>query len=223
MSDPTLNQDEIDALLADVGDPTEEAPEDSGGEEAPEAEADMADTADAGGDDLGDLGLDDMDDAGAADADDAGDDMDMDLGGFDEGGDDAADDLAAMLDDAPADEGADSGAAEPAPQQPAASPQAHSPAAKAAMAEFSKENIEVLLDVPLQIVVELGRTQMPIQKILELGPGSIVELNRMSGEPINILVNGKLVAKGEVVVVDENFGIKIKNIISPMERLTQLN
>jgi len=81
----------------------------------------------------------------------------------------------------------------------------------------------VLLDIPLQVVVELGHTEMPIQKILDLGPGSVVELNRLAGEPINILVNGKLIARGEVVVVDENFGVKITNIISPMERLSQLN
>ncbi len=218
MSDPTLNQDEIDALLADVGDPTEEAPEETAAVDAV-AEPEAA----VGGDDLGDLGLDDIGDIGDVSSDDAGmggDDMngdDMDLGGL--GDDDAADDLAAMLDDSPADDMGDLGEAAPA-AEPAAASTSNAPSV---MAEFSQKNIEVLLDVPLQIIVELGRAQMPIQKILELGPGSIVELNRMSGEPINILVNSRLVAKGEVVVVDENFGIKITSIISPMERLTQLN
>ena len=83
-------------------------------------------------------------------------------------------------------------------------------------------NIELLLDVPLTLTVELGRTRMLIKEILELTAGSIIELDKIAGESIDVLINNKLVAKGEVVVIDENFGIRITNIISPHERLQSL-
>ena len=83
-------------------------------------------------------------------------------------------------------------------------------------------NIELLLDVPLTLTVELGRTKMLIKEILELTAGSIIELDKIAGESIDVLINNKLVAKGEVVVIDENFGIRITNIISPHERLQSL-
>ena len=83
-------------------------------------------------------------------------------------------------------------------------------------------NINMLLDIQLQVAIELGRTEMSIKRILELGPGSIIELDRMAGEPVDLLVNGKIVAKGEVVVVDENFGIRIVSLVSPEERLKSL-
>jgi flagellar motor switch protein FliN/FliY len=82
-----------------------------------------------------------------------------------------------------------------------------------------KENIEIIMDVPLEVTVELGRTTKKIKEILEFQPGSIIELNKLSGEPIDILVNGKFVAKGEVVVIDENFGIRVTNIISAEHRI----
>jgi len=82
--------------------------------------------------------------------------------------------------------------------------------------------MDMLLDVTLQVAIELGRTDMSIKKILELGPGSIIELNRMAGEPVDLLVNDKVIAKGEVVVVDENFGIRIVKLVSPEERLKNL-
>jgi len=83
-------------------------------------------------------------------------------------------------------------------------------------------NIELLLDVPLTLTVELGRTKMLIKDILDLTAGSIVELDKIAGESIDVLINNKLVAKGEVVVIDENFGIRITNIISPQERLQSI-
>lgn len=83
-------------------------------------------------------------------------------------------------------------------------------------------NIGLILDVPLQITVELGRTRKLIRDILELTPGSVVELDKLAGEPVDILVNGKLIAKGEVVVIDENFGVRITDIITPMERAIHL-
>ncbi len=83
-------------------------------------------------------------------------------------------------------------------------------------------NIGMILDVPLQITVELGRTKMKIKDVLELGVGSIIELDKLAGDPVDIFVNGKLIAKGEVVVIDENFGIKVTDIVSPLERANTL-
>jgi flagellar motor switch protein FliN/FliY len=83
-------------------------------------------------------------------------------------------------------------------------------------------NLNLLLDVPLEISVELGSTKMRIKEILDLGIGSVIELDRLAGEQVDILVNGKLIAKGEVVVIDENFGVKITDIISPFERVNNL-
>lgn len=82
-----------------------------------------------------------------------------------------------------------------------------------------KENITIIRDVPLEVTVELGRTKKPIKEILEFNPGTVIELDKLAGEPIDILVNGKFVAKGEVVVIDENFGVRITNIISVEERI----
>ena len=83
-------------------------------------------------------------------------------------------------------------------------------------------NIELLMDVDLPISIELGRTKMPISDILGLGPGSVVELNKLAGEPVDLLVNNKVVARGEVVVVDENFGLRITQLMTPEERLKAL-
>ena len=89
----------------------------------------------------------------------------------------------------------------------------------ASMAHQQKENIDILMDVPLEVTVELGKTSKRIKEILEFGPGTIIELDKLAGEPIDILVNGKYVAKGEVVVIDENFGIRVTSIISPELRI----
>lgn len=83
-------------------------------------------------------------------------------------------------------------------------------------------NIGLIMDVPLQVTVELGRTRKLIREILELGPGSVVEIDKLAGEPVDVLVNGKLIAKGEVVVIDENFGVRVTQIISQLERLNNL-
>ena len=83
-------------------------------------------------------------------------------------------------------------------------------------------NIGLLMDVSMQLTVELGRTKMLIKDILGMGEGTIVELDKLAGEPVDLLVNGKLIAKGEVVVIDENFGVRVTDIISPMERITNL-
>ena len=78
----------------------------------------------------------------------------------------------------------------------------------------AKADLELIMDIEVPISVELGRTEMPIGEVLELGPGSIVELHKMASEPVDLLVNNKLIARGEVVVVDENFGIRITEIVS---------
>ena len=78
---------------------------------------------------------------------------------------------------------------------------------------FQQENIDLIMDVPLEVTVELGRTSKSIQEILEFSPGTVIELNKIAGEPIDILVNGKYVAKGEVVVIEESFGVRITEII----------
>ncbi|QCJ45171.1 flagellar motor switch phosphatase FliY [Bacillus sp. S3] len=83
-------------------------------------------------------------------------------------------------------------------------------------------NIDLIYDIPLTITVELGRTEMPIRKILDLGPGAVIELDKLAGEPVDILANNKLIAKGEVVVIEENFGVRITDIISTMDRLTKM-
>ncbi len=85
-----------------------------------------------------------------------------------------------------------------------------------------QSNIDLLLDVPLEITVELGRTRMLIKDVLELGIGSVVELNKLAGESVEVFVNNKLIAKGEVVVIDENFAVRITNIINPQDRLQAL-
>lgn len=86
-----------------------------------------------------------------------------------------------------------------------------------------KQNLNMLLDIPLKVTVELGRTKRTIKDILDLTKGSIIELDKLAGEPVDVLVNQKLIAKGEVVVIDENFGVRITDIISQTDRLMKLN
>jgi flagellar motor switch protein FliN len=86
----------------------------------------------------------------------------------------------------------------------------------------SRENIDMLLDVELDVYIELGRANLSIKRILELSPGSIVELDRMAGEPVDLLVNEKVIARGEVVVLDENFGIRIVSLVSAEDRIKSL-
>ncbi|MED4152048.1 flagellar motor switch phosphatase FliY [Priestia aryabhattai] len=83
-------------------------------------------------------------------------------------------------------------------------------------------NLDMLLDIPLQVTVELGRTKRTVQEILALSSGSIIELDKLAGEPVDILINSKLIAKGEVVVIDENFGVRVTDIISPRDRINKL-
>ena len=88
--------------------------------------------------------------------------------------------------------------------------------------ESEARNLDMLMDIPLQITVELGRTQRSVKEILELSPGSIIELDKLAGEPVDILVNNRPVARGEVVVIDENFGVRVTDIISKSDRIKKL-
>jgi len=84
------------------------------------------------------------------------------------------------------------------------------------------QSLDFILDVPLRVTVELGRTKMTVRDILQLAQGSVIELTKFAGEPLEVLVNDKLVARGEVVTVNEKFGIRLTDIISPVERIEQL-
>lgn len=84
-------------------------------------------------------------------------------------------------------------------------------------------DINMVLNIPVQLSVELGRTKVPIRHILQLGQGSVVELDTMAGEPMDVLVNGYLIAQGEVVVVNEKFGIRLTDVVTPAERLKRVS
>ncbi len=85
-----------------------------------------------------------------------------------------------------------------------------------------KCDLDIILDIPLNVTVELGKVKMPVNELLQLGQGSIIELSKQVGEPLDIYVNNKLVAKGEVVILDEKFGIRVADIINPAERVRSL-
>ncbi|MCX7898450.1 MAG: flagellar motor switch protein FliN [Rhodocyclaceae bacterium] len=89
--------------------------------------------------------------------------------------------------------------------------------------EKANHGLELILDIPVQLTVELGRTKISIRNLLQLAHGSVVELDALAGEPMDVLVNGTLIAQGEVVVVNEKFGIRLTDIITPQERLRKLN
>ncbi len=87
----------------------------------------------------------------------------------------------------------------------------------------ANNDIEMILDIPVQLTVELGRTRIPIKQILQLAQGSVIELDAMAGEPMDVLVNGCLIAQGEVVVVNEKFGIRLTDVVTPSERLRRMS
>ncbi|ARP86934.1 flagellar motor switch protein FliN [Bordetella genomosp. 9] len=134
----------------------------------------------------------------------------------------------------PADDWADALAEQTAASaSPAAAPAPAASAAKPAAAsvfkplsgssEKSTADIDLIMDVPVQLTVELGRTRLTIKNLLQLGQGSVVELDGLAGEPMDIFVNGYLIAQGEVVVVDDKYGIRLTDIITPAERINRLN
>jgi len=92
-----------------------------------------------------------------------------------------------------------------------------------AMEDQEERDLDFILDIPLELSVELGRTRMLVNDLLQLGQGSIVELNKLAGEPLEIYINRKLIARGEVVVVNEKFGVRLTDIITPMDRVKSLS
>jgi flagellar motor switch protein FliN/FliY len=120
---------------------------------------------------------------------------------------------------------------EAADRSTAAAPSAGQPAAAAQIfqnlnadhVQPAANNLDLILDIPVQLNVELGRTKIAIRNLLQLAQGSVVELDGLAGQPMDVLVNGCLIAQGEVVVVNDKFGIRLTDIISPAERLRRLN
>jgi flagellar motor switch protein FliN len=119
-----------------------------------------------------------------------------------------------------------------AESKPAAATEVEPVAAPAAFANFAAaapvltgagNDISMILDIPVQLTVELGRTRIPIKHILQLAQGSVVELETLAGEPMDVLVNGYLIAQGEVVVVNDKFGIRLTDIVTPSERMRRLS
>jgi flagellar motor switch protein FliN len=107
-------------------------------------------------------------------------------------------------------------------EAPGATAGVFQPLSKAA-APSTRNDIDMILDIPVNLTVELGRTKIAIRNLLQLAQGSVVELDGMAGEPMDVLVNGCLIAQGEVVVVNDKFGIRLTDIITPSERIRKLN
>jgi len=116
----------------------------------------------------------------------------------------------------------DSGA-EPAPGSVLQGETPRSFSAPGSSSDMPVRDINMVLDIPVQLSVELGRTKVSIKHILQLGQGSVVELDALAGEPMDVLVNGYLIAQGEVVVVNEKFGIRLTDVVTPSERLRRIN
>ena len=107
--------------------------------------------------------------------------------------------------------------------QPNVQPASFSEFSHGSTTNLETNNLNLLLDIPLQVTVELGRTSRSVKEILELSSGSIIELDKLAGEPVDILINNRLIAQGEVVVIDENFGVRVTEIASKSDRLKKLN
>jgi flagellar motor switch protein FliN len=129
------------------------------------------------------------------------------------------DDWAAAL----AEAGAPEAEVAPAPAPVQASPAAIFQKLTGHAAADGRNDIDLVLDIPVQLTVELGRTRIPIKHILQLAQGSVIELDAMAGEPMDVLVNGCLIAQGEVVVVNDKFGIRLTDIVTPSERVRRLH
>ncbi|RPI47779.1 MAG: flagellar motor switch protein FliN [Betaproteobacteria bacterium] len=126
---------------------------------------------------------------------------------------------------APADADVDGtfGGASPHEPRPSANPALFQQFDGSSARPATRNDIDLVLDIPVQLTVELGRTKLPIRKLLQLAQGSVVELDGLAGEPMDVLVNGCLIAQGEVVVVNEKFGIRLTDVITPSERMKRLN
>ncbi|OJA06279.1 flagellar motor switch protein FliN [Halomonas sp. QHL1] len=124
--------------------------------------------------------------------------------------------------------------AEESEEETPAAPESKAPAAKAASEDIFRplspdsgssqaRELEMIMDIPVKLTVELGRTKLTIKQLLELAQGSVIELEGLAGEPMDILINGYLIAQGEVVVIEDKYGIRITEIITPSERIHKLN
>ena len=129
--------------------------------------------------------------------------------------------LEEQADQEAADNGADQAAATDTSAESAQFQQLHEERAVVAD-DGSEVNLDGILDIPVTISMEIGRTQINIRNLLQLNQGSVVELSKIAGEPLEVMVNDKLIAKGEVVVVNDKFGVRLTDIISPVERIEQL-
>jgi flagellar motor switch protein FliN/FliY len=109
------------------------------------------------------------------------------------------------------------------PAAEAAAPHVFQQFGAGASAATGQNDLDMILDIPVQLTVELGRTKMPIKNLLQLAQGSVVELSGLAGEPLDVMINGFLIAQGEVVVVNDKLGIRLTDIITPSERLRRLN
>jgi flagellar motor switch protein FliN/FliY len=132
-----------------------------------------------------------------------------------EAGDASQDDIDALLNQAPA-------AAAPAAPLAPLEDFASAPKSTGVPLGLEGPNLDVILDIPVSISMEVGSTEISIRNLLQLNQGSVVELDRLAGEPLDVLVNGTLIAHGEVVVVNEKFGIRLTDVISPTERIKKL-
>lgn len=108
-------------------------------------------------------------------------------------------------------------------EAPAAAVNSIFPSLGVSAAPTQRDDIDLVLDIPVQLTVELGRTRISIKNILQLAQGSVIELDAMAGEPMDVLVNGFLIAQGEVVVVNDKFGIRLTDIVTPSERMRRVN
>ena len=135
----------------------------------------------------------------------------MDVAAQDAGGESSLDDWASAL------------AEQNSNEAPAAQPAAVFQSLSKVDSTKTANDIDMILDIPVQMTVELGRTKIAIRNLLQLAQGSVVELDGMAGEPMDVLVNGCLIAQGEVVVVNDKFGIRLTDIITPSERIRKLN
>lgn len=129
------------------------------------------------------------------------------------------------MNDAVADEWAQALEEQAATTDPVAdgAPEFEASTAPAAPGASPMQDIQMVLDIPVQLSVELGRTRVPIKYILQLAQGSIVELDALAGEPMDVLINGYLIAQGEVVVVNDKFGIRLTDIVTPSERMRRVS
>ncbi len=210
-----LSQEELDKLLEEEGSGSSDSPDSAGDQQEKKSESD--DSSGSGGGVIDQSDIDSLLEGVASET--SGSDKDDD--NLDWG--DAFAEAAA---------GGDAAAAKAMSEGDVSSQQTAPEAASPSFNEFSrdsapvaedhKDNLDFILELPLEISVELGRKKIQIKDLLKLGQGSVVELNKMAGEPAEIYVNHKLMAKGEVVVVNEKFGVKLSEIISPADRVKSL-